>query len=99
MAEGPAEGGTAGVALMRGVPPTLERCELTYRGWEPIDVGRARAQHAAYADLLRSLGLQVMELPADPALPDCCFVEDAAVARFVGKAQRAFARRERAASL
>jgi dimethylargininase len=37
------------------------------------------AQHAAYAFLLRSLGLDVVELPADPALPDCCFVEDVAV--------------------
>ena len=54
---------------MRGVPPTLDRCELTYREREPIDLGRAVAQHAAYADLLRSLGLEVVELPADPAFP------------------------------
>ncbi|HUL79914.1 MAG TPA: arginine deiminase-related protein [Vicinamibacteria bacterium] len=74
----PAEG-NAGFAFMRGVPPTLDRCELTFRAWEPIDIDRALAQHAAYADLLRSLGLEVVELPADPALPDCCFVEDTAV--------------------
>ena len=37
------------------------------------------AQHAAYADLLRSLGLEVLELDPDPALPDCCFVEDVAI--------------------
>jgi dimethylargininase len=79
MAEGPSAGGAAGIALMRGVPPTLDRCELTYRVWEPFDVDRAVAQHAAYADLLRALGLEVVELPADPALPDCCFVEDVAV--------------------
>jgi dimethylargininase len=72
-------GGTAGVALMRAVPPTLADCELTFRRREPIDVGQAIAQHAAYAALLRSLGLEVLELPADPALPDCCFVEDTAV--------------------
>ena len=64
---------------MRGVPPTLARCELTFREREPIDLERAVAQHAAYAALLRSLGLEVVELPADPALPDCCFVEDVAV--------------------
>jgi dimethylargininase len=64
---------------MRGVPPTLDRCELTYRTWEPFDLDRAGAQHAAYADLLRSLGLHVLELPADPAFPDCSFVEDTAV--------------------
>ena len=79
MGGGPPEKGTAGFAFMRGVPPTLDRCELTFRAWEPIDIGRALAQHAAYADLLRSLGLEVVELPADPALPDCCFVEDTAV--------------------
>ncbi len=71
--------GAAGVALMRAVPSTLGHCELTFRRREPIDLERAAAQHAAYADLLRSLGLEVVELPADPALPDCCFVEDAAV--------------------
>jgi dimethylargininase len=79
MAEGPPVGGAAGIALMRGVPPTLDRCELTYRVWEAFDLDRALAQHAAYADLLRSLGLEVIELPADPALPDCSFVEDIAV--------------------
>ena len=74
-----APGGAAGIALMRGVPPTLAECELTFRPREPIDLDRAVAQHAAYADLLGSLGLEVVELPADPALPDCCFVEDVAV--------------------
>jgi dimethylargininase len=72
-------GGTAGIAVMRGVPPTLADCELTFQAREPIDVDRAVAQHAAYAGLLRSLGLEVVELPADPGLPDCCFVEDVAV--------------------
>ena len=54
---------------MRGVPPTLADCELTFHEREPIDLDRAVAQHAAYGDLLRSLGLEVVELPADPALP------------------------------
>jgi dimethylargininase len=74
-----APGGAAGIALMRDVPPTLARCELTFHEREPIDFERAVAQHAAYATLLRSLGLEVVELPADPAFPDCCFVEDVAV--------------------
>ena len=72
-------GGTAGVALVRGVPPTLARCELTFHERQPIDLQLAIAQHDAYAALLRSLGLEVVELPADPAFPDCCFVEDVAV--------------------
>jgi dimethylargininase len=68
-----------GVALIRGVPATLAACELTFQEREPIDLPRAVAQHAAYAALVGSLGLEVVELPADPAFPDCCFVEDAAV--------------------
>jgi dimethylargininase len=71
--------GTSGVALIRGVPPTLASCELSFAEREAIDLERAIAQHAAYADLLRALGLEVLELPADPAFPDCCFVEDTAV--------------------
>ena len=71
--------GAPGIALMRGVPSTLARCELSFREREPIDLARAVAQHAEYAALLRSLGLEVVELPADPAFPDCCFVEDVAV--------------------
>jgi dimethylargininase len=68
------------VAIVRGVSPSLARCELTYLEREPIDLGRAVAQHAAYVDLLRGgLGLDVVEIPADDALPDGCFVEDTAV--------------------
>jgi dimethylargininase len=66
-------------AIVRGVSPSLARCELTYLERAPIDLGRAVAQHAEYAALLRGLGLDVVELPADDALPDACFVEDAAV--------------------
>jgi dimethylargininase len=79
MAESFPMGAAAGIALMRAVPPTLARCELTFRSREPIDLDRAVAQHTAYADLLRALGLEVVEVPADPALPDCCFIEDIAV--------------------
>jgi dimethylargininase len=69
----------AGIAVMRGVPPTLAYGERSFREREPIDLERAVAQHAAYAELLRTLGLEVVELAADPAFPDCCFVEDVAV--------------------
>ena len=41
-----------------------------------VDPARARAQHAAYAE---ALGIETTVLPADPALPDGCFVEDTAV--------------------
>jgi len=71
---------TVDVAVMRGVPDSLADCELTFVERQPIDIDRARAQHAAYASLLQELGLEVVEVPADPAFPDCCFVEDVAVA-------------------
>jgi dimethylargininase len=67
------------VAVTRGVPSSIARCELTFLEREPIDVDRAVAQHVDYATLLRELGLEVVEIPADPAYPDCCFVEDVAV--------------------
>ncbi len=67
-------------AIVRGVSPSLVRCELTYLERDPIDLGRAVAQHREYVDLLqRGLGLAVVDIPADDALPDGCFVEDAAV--------------------
>jgi len=45
----------------------------------PIDVARARAQHAAYVAALRAAGAEVVALTAEDALPDACFVEDCAV--------------------
>jgi dimethylargininase len=44
-----------------------------------VDVDNARIQHGAYMRALRSLGLTVIELPADERFPDCCFIEDCAV--------------------
>ena len=44
-----------------------------------VDVERARAQHDAFAGALRDAGVETTVLPADPALPDGCFVEDTAV--------------------
>ena len=67
------------MAVVRGVASSIARCELTFLEREPIDVDRAVAQHAAYEMLLRRLGLEVVEIPADPAFPDCCFVEDVAI--------------------
>ena len=40
------------------------------------DVERARAQHENY---IAQFPGEVVRIPADPALPDCCFVEDTAV--------------------
>ena len=67
------------IALTRGVSPSIDRCELTHIGREPIDLPRALAQHEDYCDRLEAMGLEVLRLPADPDCPDCCFVEDTAV--------------------
>lgn len=67
------------IALTRDVSPAIQQAELTYLERQPIDLARAVAQHDAYREALSRLGLRVLRLPADPACPDCCFVEDTAV--------------------
>jgi dimethylargininase len=66
-------------ALTREVSPDINACELSFLDRQPIDVGRAREQHAAYRQCLGELGVRVLTLPAEPGLPDAVFVEDAAV--------------------
>jgi len=67
------------IALTRAVSSALERCELTHLERQPIDLGRARAQHAAYEAALEALGCEVVRLPEEPELPDSVFVEDTAL--------------------
>ncbi len=67
------------VAITREVSESIFRCELTHLSREKIDYTRAAEQHAAYKARLLELGCQVLSLPADPELPDCVFVEDAAI--------------------
>lgn len=57
----------------------MNRCELTFLERQKIDIGCACAQHRAYEDRLRALGVQVISLPALPDFPDSVFVEDPAV--------------------
>lgn len=52
---------------------------LTTARLGPPDAERALAQHAAYVGALRSCGLDVTVLDADPDFPDATFVEDTAV--------------------
>ncbi|XP_075901495.1 N(G),N(G)-dimethylarginine dimethylaminohydrolase 1 [Nelusetta ayraudi] len=66
-------------AVVRGVPQSLAGDALRINQAE-VDAGAAQKEHHAYVDVLkRRLGLEVVELPADESLPDCVFVEDAAV--------------------
>ena len=55
-----------------------------FRGLTSVDLGTpdsdlARVQHAAYADALRSCGVEITVLEADDAFPDSVFVEDVAL--------------------
>jgi dimethylargininase len=66
-------------AITRSPGPELARCQLTHVDRLSIDVDRALAQHRAYQDALRGVGIQVVQLPSNPDLPDGVFVEDTAV--------------------
>jgi dimethylargininase len=63
-------------ALCRAVSPAIADCELSFIGREPINVAMAHLQHIDYIAGLQGLGVQVVELPAEPTLPDSVFVED-----------------------
>jgi len=67
------------IAITREVSPSINDCELTFHARQPINVAKAIAQHKAYQDLLTELGVDVVSLPAEPALPDAVFVEDPAL--------------------
>ena len=45
----------------------------------PIDVERARAQHAAYEQALADAGYLVEQIDAGPDMPDSVFIEDIAI--------------------
>jgi dimethylargininase len=67
------------IAITRQVSPAMTHCELTHLPRQIIDIPLASRQHQAYEKALTSLGCTVQSLPAEPALPDSVFVEDAAV--------------------
>jgi dimethylargininase len=67
------------LAITRQVSRAIQECELTFIARQPIDISRARDQHAAYERALREMGLAVLSLPEAPDLPDSVFVEDTAL--------------------
>ena len=68
------------IAITRQISPRFNECEITHIERSPIDLELARAQHDEYVRALKSpgCGCDVVELPAEPDLPDSVFVEDAA---------------------
>jgi len=67
------------LAIVRGLPESFSAALGQRRDAPPIDLPRARRQHADYCAALEALGFGLLALPAEEALPDCCFVEDTAV--------------------
>ena len=67
------------LAITREVSQSVIHCELTHLARTPIDVERARQQHAQYEAALKNLGAAVLSLPEQPDLPDSVFVEDTAL--------------------
>ena len=67
------------VAITREVSDSINRCELTHVGREPIDVVRARAQHRAYERALEHAGCRILRAVPAHDLPDAVFVEDTAI--------------------
>ena len=65
-------------AIVRPPPPSFAT-GLTLSNEGVPDVALAMLQHRAYCQALIDCGLQLTELPADPAFPDSCFVEDPAI--------------------
>src|SRR6267142_5374224 len=66
-------------AITRAVSPAIVHCEISFIDRRPIDLSKAQDHHRAYELLLEKLGARVLSLPAEPALPDSMFVEDAAI--------------------
>ncbi|HUL17853.1 MAG TPA: arginine deiminase family protein [Steroidobacteraceae bacterium] len=66
-------------AFVREPSDLLAQCELSYLTREPIDLARARGQHARYVEELTRLGCQIEWLARLPEHADGVFVEDTAV--------------------
>jgi dimethylargininase len=65
--------------ITRAVSSSINHCELSFHARQPIDVGKATAEHEVYKACLAEQGIRMVSLPAEPALPDAVFVEDTAV--------------------
>lgn len=66
-------------AIVRAIPDTFPDCVTSFQNTPEINVELARQQHESYCKTLERLGLTLIRLNADDALPDCCFTEDTAI--------------------
>jgi dimethylargininase len=67
------------MAITREISPAIQSCELTHLARTPLDLDRARAQHADYEWALVEAGITVRRLSATDDMADSVFVEDIAV--------------------
>ena len=67
------------MAITREISAAFQACELTHLERAPIDLDRARAQHAAYEWALVEAGCTVRRLDSGAEMPDAVFVEDTAL--------------------
>ena len=67
------------MAITREISPAFESCQLTHLPRVPIDLERARAQHAAYEWALVEAGVHRPAARRGPDMPDSVFIEDIAV--------------------
>lgn len=67
------------IALIRAPSESIAGGERTHVERMPIDLARAREQHAAYAKALKDACAHIIEVPAAPELPDAVFIEDTAL--------------------
>ncbi|HEU5004127.1 MAG TPA: arginine deiminase family protein [Actinomycetota bacterium] len=66
-------------AIVRPPGDALVRAVSSHPERHLIDPSRARAQHAAYRATLESLGVELIDVPADDQHPDGCFTQDTAI--------------------
>jgi len=67
------------IALTHAPSPRITECELTYLSRSPIDYPHAVRQHAAYGQMLRRCGAEVVTLDVNRDFPDSVFIEDVAI--------------------
>ena len=67
------------IAIIRGVSPRIDACQLTHRAREQVNYEKACSQLKQYRELLDRWGVNLMPVAASDSHPDCCFVQDTAV--------------------
>ncbi|MHA2502908.1 MAG: dimethylarginine dimethylaminohydrolase family protein [Candidatus Kariarchaeaceae archaeon] len=66
-------------AIVRSLSPNYSSCVSDHPQLSELNSERATSQHKAYVNVLKEMGLDVIELEGLESYPDSCFVEDTAV--------------------